>query len=326
MGHTPPVMGQRPYFHQATDYYYTGVGQQPNPVASGQTPGLGIPLTNFLSVNYASLLTSFLQREGDQVDIRVTKVNGSPRVKVTTSVAEQPSRPPKSQPTAPVANIETPQVYDHKNDDYKFALGVELRGSIGSTLIQVYTLSSNSWKTEKTMPYWFCQQTAGVLVNGDLHWLVMAQSDFTLLSLDISDEIFNEMQLPEELLEKDEDMSMVLGVLEGSLCALVSSYINDVKIGYEVWEMLDYGVQESWTKLHVIAHESIISANHYFRLVWSSKNGDILLLSRRSLVLYDPKHGSAREIKINARFLDTDSYFESLVSLNSGTYVGTEDD
>ncbi|XP_026406135.1 F-box protein CPR1-like [Papaver somniferum] len=209
--------------------------------------------------------------------------------------------------------------YDHKNDDYKFAIGVAPHES--RCLILIYKLSSNSWKTEKTIPYFFTlMQTAGVLVNGDFHWLAVVPSRFVVLSLDISDESFNEMQLPDGLKEKNKDLRMVLGVLEGCLCALVSSYVNEIKIGYEVWKMLDYGVRESWTKLYVIAHESIISDNHYFRLVWSSKNGDILLLSCDSLVLYDPKHESARELNINdIPFLNAENYFKSIVSLNSGT-------
>ncbi|XP_026445709.1 F-box protein CPR1-like [Papaver somniferum] len=153
----------------------------------------------------------------------------------------------------------------------------------------------------------------------------MAQSNYVLLSLDISNESFNEMQLPDELEEKNDDLCMVLGVLEGCLCALVSSYVNDAKIGFEVWAMLDFGVQESWVKRYVIGHESIISDSNYIRLMWTSKNGDILLLSCDSLVLYDPKHGSARELIINDTFLIADNYFQSLVSLNSGTYVRTED-
>ncbi|XP_026445707.1 F-box protein CPR1-like [Papaver somniferum] len=145
--------------------------------------------------------------------------------------------------------------YDHKNDDYKFAIGVKHFGSWGSTLVQVYTLSSNSWKTKKTITNWFRAETAGVLVNGDLHWLVTAPSNSVImLSLNISDESFNKMQLPEGLPEKKINLSMDLGVLRGCLCAL-SRYIN-VKIGFEVWEMLDYGVCHCPSKNGSFAHNS----------------------------------------------------------------------
>ncbi|XP_026421161.1 F-box protein CPR1-like [Papaver somniferum] len=210
--------------------------------------------------------------------------------------------------------------YDHKTDDYKLAIGVEAPGSKDTTLVQVYTLASSLWKTEKTIPYrLLCMHMSGVLVNGNLHWLALGQYNFLLLSLDISDENFKEMQLPREIPELNKDMC--LGVLQGCLCLLVSSDVNGVKNYSEVWEMLDYGVRESWTKRHVIAHESIINKQKYFRLVQSFKNDEFLLLSDDILVLYDPKHGSARELKIdNVPFRNAETYFESLVSLNSGTY------
>ncbi|XP_026433858.1 F-box protein CPR1-like [Papaver somniferum] len=101
--------------------------------------------------------------------------------------------------------------YDHKTDDYKLAIGVEAPGSKDTTLVQVHTLASNLWKTEKTIPYRLLfMHMSGVLVNGNLH----------------------------------------------------CSDVNGVKNYSEVWEMLDYGVRESWTKRHVIAHESIINEHN----------------------------------------------------------------
>ncbi|XP_026419518.1 F-box protein CPR1-like [Papaver somniferum] len=210
--------------------------------------------------------------------------------------------------------------YNDKTDDYKLAIGIKLPGNKDTTLVQVYTLASNLWKTVKTIPYRFCDiQISGVLVNENLHWLALGQYDLLLLSLDISDENFKEMQLPREIPEMNKDMS--LGVLQGCLCLLVSSDVNGVENYFEVWEMLDYGVRESWTKHYVISHESIINELRYLKLVRSFKNHEILLLKGDILVLYDPKHGSARELKINnVPFRNAETYCESLVSLNSGTY------
>ncbi|XP_026458627.1 F-box protein CPR1-like [Papaver somniferum] len=162
--------------------------------------------------------------------------------------------------------------YDHKTDNYKLAVGIEANGSKDSILIQVYTLASNSWKIGQTLSYRFIHfQTSGVLVNGNLHWLALGQNNCLLLSLDIADGSFKEMQLPRHLLEMEMNKDICIGVLQGCLCLLVSSYVNGVKDS-EVWEMLDYGVQESWTKRYVMAHESIINERKYFRLVRSLKN------------------------------------------------------
>ncbi|XP_026389160.1 F-box protein CPR1-like [Papaver somniferum] len=218
--------------------------------------------------------------------------------------------------------------YDHKNDDYKLAIGV-LQRTTDTTLVQVYTLASNSWKPGQTVPYGFpnFMQRHGVLFNGDLHWLAVAQDKFCLLSFDISDESFKELQLPpKELLEKNKNTCMILGVLEGCLCILVNSYANGIWIHCEVWKMLDYGVQESWTRRYIITRESIISDHILFLSpLWSLENGKILFKSYGKLVLYDPEHRSARELNKHSNFTRLAvNYFESLVSLQSRTYVGGE--
>ncbi|XP_026389157.1 F-box protein CPR1-like isoform X2 [Papaver somniferum] len=168
--------------------------------------------------------------------------------------------------------------YDHKNDDYKLAVGVT-QETTDTTLVQVYSLASNSWKPGQTVPYRFpnymFMQRRGVLINGDLHWLAVAQDKFFLLSLNFSDETFKELQLlPKELLEKNKNPCMILGLLEGCLCILVNSYANGIRIHCEVWKMLDYGVRESWTRRYIITRESII-VNHILSLspLWSFGNG-----------------------------------------------------
>ncbi|XP_026385018.1 uncharacterized protein LOC113280630 [Papaver somniferum] len=108
-------------------------------------------------------------------------------------------------------------------------------------------------------------------------------------------------------------------VVDGVNTVNPHSDVNGVKVHSEVWEMLDYGIQESWTKRYVVAHESIIIDQKYFRLVRSLKNDEILLLTGNILVLNEPKHGKALELKINnVPFKNAETYFESLVSLNSG--------
>lgn len=76
--------------------------------------------------------------------------------------------------------------YGHKIDDYKLVIGVEARGSKDIKLLYIYTLASNSWKIKKMIPLWNTndiRQNSGVVVNGDLHWLVLGQNDISLWSL-----------------------------------------------------------------------------------------------------------------------------------------------
>ncbi|XP_026449244.1 uncharacterized protein LOC113349488 [Papaver somniferum] len=113
-----------------------------------------------------------------------------------------------------------------------------------------------------------------------------------------------------------------LGVSEGRLCVVKKDYFGpDARL--EFWEMLDYGVEESWTRRYIIIHESILMDNN-FRMMWSFENGKFLFLSTGTLALYDPEDGSVRGLnnKHDIYFMDGASYFESMVSLKSGTYFG----
>ncbi|XP_026397174.1 F-box/kelch-repeat protein At3g06240-like [Papaver somniferum] len=217
--------------------------------------------------------------------------------------------------------------YDCKNDDYKLINVVD-----HSSLVHVYTLRSNSWRRGKAMPYRFSRQGmpysfsrqgSGVLVNGAWHWVGSKRDNGDsklIIPLDIKDVKFQELPLSKEVF-KNNDLSMTIGALRERLCA-----IFDVGVGFEVWMMKEYGVRESWTKCYHISHDKIKN-NHCFRLLCSLRNSEILLLSHDTLVSYDPKDGSARQHNINGvkNFHDKVDYFESLVSLGSGKYVGVQD-
>ncbi|XP_026419537.1 F-box protein CPR1-like [Papaver somniferum] len=221
--------------------------------------------------------------------------------------------------------------YDSTIDDYKLFKVIELPGT-GSMfcLVDVYTLGSNSWTSIEDIPYCFHnEQKVGVLANGNFHWLgwsckltdthVVERLE-VIISLDVSSESFQEMQLAKEPLE-NEHIFRSLGVLEGCLCVLSH---DDSKL--DLWVMRDYGVQGSWTK-----HFGIM--NRQFRdrclisLMWSFKNDEdhkYLICVELDLFLCEPKHARVKRPKINGlRSLnDVGNHFESLVSLGSGTYVG----
>ncbi|XP_026452390.1 F-box/kelch-repeat protein At3g06240-like [Papaver somniferum] len=193
--------------------------------------------------------------------------------------------------------------YDAKNDDYKLVNMIDPEGVCdedcnngvkdGRWFVEVYTLGTDTWKNIEPIPYVFYRKAVfGVLVNGALHWWgdkrVKEQSNSTVIvSLDISDERFREMQLAEEMLGDDRYM-VSIGALEGRLCVFV--HVDET---FHVWVMQEYGVQESWTKLYNINYRVFTSPYDIVRLVWSFKDGEILLqiLDTDDLVLYDPVNG-----------------------------------
>ncbi|XP_026384498.1 F-box protein At3g07870-like [Papaver somniferum] len=184
-------------------------------------------------------------------------------------------------------------------------------------------LGTSEWKSSQTVPYNIPdKRQAGVFVNGAFHWFGEAREENSLkliVSLDISNEKFDKLQLPIELVEKKHS-SMIIDVLAWCLCVLVMT--QDC---FEVWVMQDYGVQESWVKRYIIGHASIMT-NFNLRQMWSLLNGQILLGNHSQLVIYDPKHSTFKELKFsgNLRLFDAKTYVESLVSLNSGTYACTK--
>ncbi|XP_026450977.1 F-box/kelch-repeat protein At3g06240-like [Papaver somniferum] len=221
--------------------------------------------------------------------------------------------------------------YDGKTDDYKL-ITVEDFGD--SYLVDVYTLRTDSWRSsELHTPHKFSSIMieTEALANGNLHWICKTRDEYNynnldwlgetgdeycydlIISLDISDEKFNELQLPADALGA---MMRNVGVLEGCLCALSSTHSTVVSIDQlEVW------VMQSWTRRYTITNERFIG-NSYLNFIWSFKNGEILVetLIDSKLVIYDPNEGSAREPKIFSSTFEVysaENYVESLVSLSS---------
>lgn len=128
------------------------------------------------------------------------------------------------------------------------------------------------------------------------------------------------MHLPKDF-QDDKSTLWTVGVLEECLC--VTNYVSK-PCQIEIWVMHDYGVQESWTKRFVIRQEEVTKNNLWqLRVIWSFKDAKILLKSdcERHFVLYDPKQDTVRSSSLV--ICGAENYVESLVSLNSGIYVGS---
>lgn len=138
-----------------------------------------------------------------------------------------------------------------------------------------------------------------------------------MVSFNINEERFEELQLPKQPFEK-KNVFVTVGVLEGCLCV-----INSIDPNYfQIWKMEAYGVRESWNLRHVITNERIAN-DSLLTLAWF-KSGEFLFPIPGDLVFYDAKNGTAREPNIHNSSLDLMehvTYYESLVSLNSGTYL-----
>ncbi|XP_026428685.1 F-box/kelch-repeat protein At3g06240-like [Papaver somniferum] len=173
--------------------------------------------------------------------------------------------------------------YDSKSEDYNLVTG-------NNRAAEVYSLKFNSWRSIENAPYVSQSRVVGILVNGDIHWLAQPQ-DYSqvLVSLGIGDQIFKEIQLPNEY--------------------------------------SDYGVRESWIERYIINDERIMLSH----LMWSFKSGELLFGTYSSdeiAIIYDPINESVKELNMPSlvQFDQEGRYYEILVSLGSGTYVGGEEE
>ncbi|KAI3987258.1 hypothetical protein MKX01_031742 [Papaver californicum] len=214
---------------------------------------------------------------------------------------------------------------DRKSDDYKLLRIVGFAGNEVSEA-KVYTLRSNSWKSLGFIQYDFSwDRNRGHLVNGVLHWIAVARrtgfkTSCTVVSFDISNEIFRDTALPDKCWI-NRGMSE-LGTWEGKLCLVLKHNKDDAV----VWTMKDY----SWSKQIYITEE--ISDMIYGRPIQIFQNGEILFESylwkeqKVGLISYDPKLRRARVLKISSlpKLCEIEPYIGTLVSLNSGTFLGQE--
>ncbi|XP_026441373.1 F-box/kelch-repeat protein At3g06240-like [Papaver somniferum] len=146
--------------------------------------------------------------------------------------------------------------YDYNRDDYKLLAGVCGPDSV----FEVFSQGLNSWRTIRNiLSEFYISNHSGVLVNGVFHWLDRRKgsSNVLLVSLDISNEIFKEMELPkqpsEEIQQRRREwdyrlMFLNLGVVEGCLCL----FVVEVAVRVDVWVLQNYGVPDSWTKRYTL--------------------------------------------------------------------------
>ncbi|XP_026377792.1 F-box/kelch-repeat protein At3g06240-like [Papaver somniferum] len=244
--------------------------------------------------------------------------------------------------------------YDSSMDDYRF-VKIDHHKRKKFYKLEVYTLGSGVWKTIEKIPYSFREKDfysnkndhPGLFLNGALHWLGFSatttkktSSSQLIVTFDINNERLTDLSIPEETKKQRStyghmDLYMFefmqqdsiynhIGVLKDCLCL-----IHRGPFYIEVWVMLDYGVKESWTKQFAFNSRSARCDPVY--PLWN-ENGYILMVGDNSFVLYDRKDDEVKHVDVVAVAKDNIKlkksnnaiycyYMESLVPLNSGTYV-----
>ncbi|KAL5702286.1 hypothetical protein ACHQM5_027521 [Ranunculus cassubicifolius] len=190
--------------------------------------------------------------------------------------------------------------------------------------VMVYTMGKKSWRKIKDLDYSVYANHA-LYLNGTLVWLVKGSWSITpnsIVSFNLGDETLFDVPRPPCV-----DSITSAAILDGNLCIL-----NDVKgVQADVWVVKDIYSSDSWTKMCSISpymdspRFKVIGSFSWLRVLCFCKTGELLLeYDHGDLLTYDPKHEKIEIVPRHPfprRFKAT-PYVESLVELNTGTYVG----
>ncbi|KAL8538569.1 hypothetical protein ACS0TY_000548 [Phlomoides rotata] len=190
--------------------------------------------------------------------------------------------------------------YDESNHDYKVLI---ISFCSVNTIMKIYSLKTNSWKTldcdEPSHPF----GGAGKFVSGNLHWCTDVGRDCEIVSFYLKREVFEIIEQPSNL---KASYFQSLGVIEG--CLSVFYVYEHSHSG--IWVMKEYGEKESWVKVVTLPRV------HHFVEFYRGPDGEVVLFQKSCFLIYYPNNnvyqyfprrdmGSVVEAKL---------YIESLVS------------
>ncbi|KAK4707861.1 hypothetical protein R3W88_028786 [Solanum pinnatisectum] len=95
-------------------------------------------------------------------------------------------------------------------------------------------------------------------IHAAFHWIVVSRNYFVVVSFSISNEVYREIFLSEEILSlRPSSGDIGLSVLGGMLCV----HSNSVLLGkttFKVWILKEFGVKESWMPLLTIVKDTCL--------------------------------------------------------------------
>jgi F-box interacting protein len=237
--------------------------------------------------------------------------------------------------------------YDNSTDTYKI-----VAFNLMTNRVCVFNFGDNVWRNIQsflTVPYdlsfyyhSYLDSNHGVYVSGTLNWLAVQNKlkkknqidhqhltidQFVIISLNLSTETYLQL-LPPWDFDKVPCVLPTLSVLMNSFC-----FSHDFhKTDFIIWQMKEFGIQESWTQFLKISYNNLCKSLQYdyeFLLfpVCLSENGDTLILAwtwslgwhdHEQAIIYRLRDKAAlkTEIADKIKWFHAKDYVESLVSTN----------
>jgi len=167
----------------------------------------------------------------------------------------------------------------------------------------------------------------GSFVSGNVNWLALHNlkcheyewkyvtiNQLAIFSLDLEKEMCKYMLLPDGFSELPEDEPR-LAVLKGRLCF----YYDYMRTHFVLWEMREFGVHESWTRLVNVsyAHLQIEEPDRLLVPVCLSENGDVLMLANKNpddVIMYNQRDNRIEYVELpNNQIIYAHEHMQSLV-------------
>ncbi|KAK2986256.1 hypothetical protein RJ640_021825 [Escallonia rubra] len=187
-----------------------------------------------------------------------------------------------------------------------------------SVKVEIYHLNTDSWREiDAVVPFVWYFPCSELLFNGAFHWWAddKDHGGESMLSFDISTEVFHQIRLPDVCAFPDGNKRAFL-VLNESIALVL--YNPSVQTSFDVWLMAEYGVAESWTKQFTIG--PLVQVEHPL-LFW--KHELLLENANGQLVSCDLKSQRLKEFQVygGQESLRALVYSESLVSIKRGSDI-----
>ncbi|CAH1440989.1 unnamed protein product [Lactuca virosa] len=199
--------------------------------------------------------------------------------------------------------------------------------------VEIYTVKTATWKTIMfPQDSRFCRilgDRSHVFLNGSVHWLA-GDRDISLssiLTLDISTELFGEIQLP-DFHVKCPSMPVTITVVGDSL-GLIYPFrpLFVCSSTYKIMVMKEYKIPTSWTLIYEV-HFPDIDLGRPLKL---RHNGDLITASSScNLTIYNQEAGcysvdGCCRKGVNLYSISIDRYQESLALLDVGSYTHNQE-
>lgn len=194
--------------------------------------------------------------------------------------------------------------YDRSNDDYKFVMLFGRERDHDDAYLDVFGLRSGAWRRIDVQ----CHRPGilkGVFLNGAVHWLVECDGS-VIMAFDLSSEEFKPLPVPAHF---PENCSFCHIEVLGGCLAMVTSTGHST----DVWMMMEYGVEESWTKFSV-------PTQYYTVPLCLLGDDDVVLHVNQKLVVYSLTGETRRDMLFTGigdgsmHIRDVTGFCESLVS------------